>query len=207
MLPSTNIQSIIGATLYGADKAKLGKISQVLVDAGDGHPTWAEVHVGTLGRHTTYVPLEEATWEDDDVYVPYDKDLVKDAPRIDGGDGLDPAQEQDLSRHYAGLTVTDHDSPSEPDRTADERRDAEPRDDRPRDGEARDDGRRDAPVQQLDEDGVLWEERVVVSKEKVPVAKVHLETTTVTENQEVTADVRKERVAVEETDTSEPPRI
>jgi hypothetical protein len=43
MLPSKNIQSIVGATLYGADKVKLGRITQVYVDATDGHPTWAEV--------------------------------------------------------------------------------------------------------------------------------------------------------------------
>ncbi|MFC5128079.1 DUF2382 domain-containing protein [Pseudoclavibacter helvolus] len=56
----------------------------------------------------------------------------------------------------------------------------------------------------MDDQGVLWEERLVVHKEKVPVAKVHLEKTTVTENREVTADVQKERVVLEEEQT--PPR-
>jgi hypothetical protein len=192
MLPAKNIQSIIGATLYGPDDVKLGRISQVLVDAADGHPTWAEVHVGTLGRHTTYVPLDQATWEHDDVYVPYDKDLVKNAPQIDGDGGLSPEQESELGRYYSGErggvpSDSDGARASVDDSTADAPHDA-------------------APAQQLDENGVLWEERVVVMKKRVPVAKVHLETTTVTENQEVTADVQKERVVVEQTDTPEPPR-
>ncbi|WP_368499963.1 PRC-barrel domain-containing protein [Herbiconiux sp. A18JL235] len=199
MLPSTNIQSIVGATLYGPDEEKIGRISQVLVDAGDGHPTWAEVHVGTLGRHTTYVPLHEATWEHDDVYVPYDKDLVKNAPRPDGDGGLDPTQEQELTRHYAGTATPEQHSAHPPVNHDDTAHDEAAVSDDTAAGET--------PAQQLDDDGVLWEERLVVSKEKVPVAKVHLETTTVTEEHEITADVRKERIAVDEQKTTPPPQI
>ena len=182
MLPSNNIQSIVGATVFGPDKVKLGRISQVFVDAADGHPTWAEMHTGAFGRHSTYVPLHEATWESDDVHVPYDKELVKSAPQVDGDDGLTPDQERDLNRHYAGAAAEEE--TSRPAR-ATRREEAEGADD-------------DPPEEQLDENGVLWEERVVVSKEKVPVAKVHLETTTVTEDQEVTADVQKEKVVLEQ---------
>ncbi|MCS5732439.1 PRC and DUF2382 domain-containing protein [Herbiconiux daphne] len=196
MLPSANIQSIVGATLYGTDEEKIGRISQVFVDATDGHPTWAEVHVGALGRHTTYVPLHEATWEHDDVYVPYDKDLVKNAPRPDGDKGLDTEQEQELTRHYSGEPPTATDAP--PAVTDDLETDRDREVDH---GTAPD---RAAPTQELDDDRVLWEERLVVSKEKVPVAKVHLETTTVTEQHQVTADVQKERVAVDQRDTLPP---
>jgi hypothetical protein len=178
VLPSKNIQSIVGGTLYGADNEKLGRISQVYVDAQDGHPTWAEVHVGTLGRHTTFVPLDDATWEHDDVTVPYTKDDVKNAPRPDADGGLNPSQEDELRRHYR-------------------HEDATPRDD---------DQKKSPPAEPgLDDDGVLWEERVVVHKERVPVAKVHLEKQTVTEQREVTADVQKERIAVEETATRNDP--
>ncbi|ARJ03910.1 hypothetical protein GCM10010988_25850 [Cnuibacter physcomitrellae] len=104
MLPSTNIQSIVGATLYGPGEVKLGKITGVLVDAVDGHPTWARTHVGTLVGHTVHVPLEDAAWEHDDVYVPFDKDLVRSAPKVDGDEGLTPEEEQRLRLHYAGPT-------------------------------------------------------------------------------------------------------
>src|SRR5690554_4978445 len=182
MLPSNNIQSIIGATVFGPDKVKLGRVNQVFVDAADGHPTWAELHTGAFGRHSTFVPLHEATWENDNVYVPYDKELLKSAPRVDGEERLTPDQERDLSEHYTGVTGSEEMSAAAPTT-------------RPEETERADD---EAPGQQLDENGVIWEERVVVSKEKVPVAKVHLETTTVTEDQEVTADVRKEKVVLEQ---------
>ncbi|MEL4317437.1 PRC-barrel domain-containing protein [Leifsonia sp. YIM 134122] len=107
MLPSNNIQSIVGATLFGTDDDKIGRIAQVLVDATDGHPTWAVVHVGTLARHSTFVPLTDATWENDDVSVPFSKDQVKHAPRIDSDGGLDPTQEQELVRYYSTGSATD----------------------------------------------------------------------------------------------------
>jgi hypothetical protein len=118
MLPTTNIQSIVGATLFGPGEAKIGRIAQVFVDPTDGHPTWVEVHVGALARHSTLVPLHEATWEHDDVYVPYGKDRVKAAPRLEGDGGLDPAYEHELIRHYAdpgpGTDVTDTDATDTP---------------------------------------------------------------------------------------------
>ncbi|WP_378144341.1 PRC-barrel domain-containing protein [Cnuibacter sp. UC19_7] len=123
MLPATNIQSIVGATLYGSDRVRLGRITGVLVDVVDGHPTWATTHVGTLVGHTVYVPLEDATWEHDDVFVAFDKDLVKSAPKVDGDEGLTPEEEQRLRLHFAGGNggdregvVLDRSAPDEDDR-------------------------------------------------------------------------------------------
>jgi hypothetical protein len=100
MLPSTNIQSIVGATLFGADDKKIGRITRVFVDAADGHPTFAEVHTGFLGRAVRHVPLDDARWENDDVFVDFAEDDVKHSPHHDGAEGLSPEQEADLRRHY-----------------------------------------------------------------------------------------------------------
>ena len=194
MLPSNNIQSIIGATIFGRDKVKLGRISQVFVDAGDGHPTWAETHTGVFGRHTTYVPLHEATWEHDDIHVPYDEETVKKAPRVDGEGGLDPEQEEELRRHYAGVDDTEDQPASDTDAPTDAGADAsDEQEERP--------DRDEKPVQHIDQNGVLWEERVVVTTEQVPVARLHRETTTVTQTPEVSADVRRESGAADRDDT------
>lgn len=186
VFPAENIQSIVGGTLFGLDNDKLGRIAQVFVDAADGHPTWVEVRVGIFGRHSTFVPLEKATWENDDVFVPYTKELVENAPRVDASEGLSPEQERYLTHHYSGVdTVSegDHNERVEAKQVNMDSAPAEPG---------------------LDDNGVLWEERVVVKKERVPVAKVHLEKETVTEQHEVTADVQKERVVVEQEDTAPP---
>lgn len=190
MLSSNNIQSIIGATVFGPDDVKLGRVDQVFVDAADGHPTWAEVNIGGLGHHTRFVPLQHAAWENDDVHVPYDKDLVKDAPKIDGEDGLSPEQERELSRHYAGgADARDEDAREDDHRTAGPRADADSADDA---DERTSDAT--APNRYLDDDGVLWEERVVVSKEQVPVARVHVESLTNAEVDETLTDARRDDV-------------
>ena len=53
---------------------------------------------------------------------------------------------------------------------------------------------RDATIEEAATDVTLTEERVVVSKETVPVEKVSLGTETVTEQQDVTEAVRKEQI-------------
>ncbi|MEP6560671.1 MAG: PRC and DUF2382 domain-containing protein [Nakamurella sp.] len=59
----------------------------------------------------------------------------------------------------------------------------------------------DATIGEAAADVVLTEERVVVSKETVPVEKVRLNTETVTEQKEVTEAVRKEQIELDD-DTS-----
>jgi hypothetical protein len=186
MLPSSNIQSIIGATLFGADDTKIGRITTVLVDAADGHPTFAEVHTGFLGHATRLVPLDDARWERDDVYVSYSAALVKDAPRHEAADGVSPEQEDELRRHYAG-EAQDARADATPAATAGEPasregadRDADRDHDR-RDGDGDRDGDRDRdhtpehaagdvpPVPDIEEGQVLREERLVVRREEIPV--------------------------------------
>ncbi|MCS5718045.1 PRC-barrel domain-containing protein [Herbiconiux sp. CPCC 205763] len=185
MLPSNNIQSIVGATLYGRDKAKLGKIDQVLVDATAGHPTWAVLHGGMFGRKNLFVPLDDATWEHDDVYVELEKDDVKNAPHPDSEGGLSPAEEQELRAYYSGHDADESSPPGVDARlaTSAERTDADA--DHNDDGDDRNDDQGEdidgpkhatevgAPV--VDESVVLVQERLVVRTEQVPVARVNLD--------------------------------
>jgi hypothetical protein len=190
MLPSNNIQSIVGATLYGRDKAKIGRIDQVLVDATDGHPTWAVLHGGIFGRKNLFVPLDDANWEHDDVFVDLEKDDVKNAPHPDAEGGLSPTEEQELRAYYLGGRgdsepatevasaaqlrdsggETDVSTPVERD-TVDGDRDRVSGDDDP-------DGPKhavDADTPEVDESVVLVQERLVVRTEQVPVARVDLD--------------------------------
>jgi hypothetical protein len=181
MLPSNNIQSIVGATLYGHEKAKIGRIDQVLVDAAAGHPTWAVLHGGVFGRKNLFVPLEDATWEHDDVFVELDKDDVKHAPHPDAEGGLSPAEEQELRAYYAGLqgrhehsaaapppAATPDATPSDHTEAALGRDDAGETDDGPKHAA-------DADAPEVDESVVLVQERLVVRTEQVPVGRVHVD--------------------------------
>jgi uncharacterized protein (TIGR02271 family) len=53
-----------------------------------------------LGSKSTFVPLAQANPADDQVQVPYEKQLIKDAPGIDPDGHLSEREEQQLWRHY-----------------------------------------------------------------------------------------------------------
>src|SRR5829696_1263884 len=70
------------------------------LDDRTGQPEWALVNTGLFGTRSSFVPLAQTTQTGDDVRVPYDKQLVKDAPRVDPDGHLSEAEERQLWRHY-----------------------------------------------------------------------------------------------------------
>jgi uncharacterized protein (TIGR02271 family) len=94
------VQSWQGRTMVGPDGAKLGTIDAIYLDDETGQPEWALVNTGLFGTKSSFVPLAQAQDLGDSVQVPYDKQLVKDAPRVDTDQHLSEAEEQQLWRHY-----------------------------------------------------------------------------------------------------------
>jgi len=86
--------------MVDADGDKIGNIESIYVDDQSGEPEWALVNTGLFGTQSTFVPLAQATPTGDQVQVPYEKQLVKDAPRIDPDQHLSEGEEQQLWRHY-----------------------------------------------------------------------------------------------------------
>jgi uncharacterized protein (TIGR02271 family) len=89
-----------GRTLLDRDSSRIGTIDAIYLDDQTGQPEWALVNTGLFGTKSSFVPLAQATEAGDDVLVPYDKQLVKDAPRIDPDGHLSEAEERQLWRHY-----------------------------------------------------------------------------------------------------------
>lgn len=94
-----------GLTLYGNEGEKIGNVGQVYVDDRTGRPEWVTAKTGLFGMKESLVPLSGGRLMGEDLHVPYDKDTIKDAPRLDADEHLDPAQERQLYEHY-GLTGT-----------------------------------------------------------------------------------------------------
>lgn len=92
-----------GADVVGKDNKKIGTFEELYLDDTTGDPEWALVNTGLFGTRSSFVPLEQAEVTEDVLRVPYDKDMVSDAPGVDAGEHLDASQEADLFRHY-GLT-------------------------------------------------------------------------------------------------------
>lgn len=79
---------------------KVGGIGQIYVDDTTGDPTWVTVKTGLFGTSESFVPLQGADIDGDDVRVGYDKDTIKDAPRVDADGNISPEEEDRLYSYY-----------------------------------------------------------------------------------------------------------
>ena len=89
-----------GRTAIGADGSKLGKIEEIYLDAETQRPEWALVHTGMFGGKSSFMPLEGATSDGDQVQAPFSKDQVKAAPQMDADGELSQEDEAALYSHY-----------------------------------------------------------------------------------------------------------
>jgi uncharacterized protein (TIGR02271 family) len=108
VIDSSNIASLIGATVVDRDDDKIGTVGQVYVDPDTNKPLWASVKTGLFGTSESFVPLEDGTYSGDTLRVGYEKSYVKDAPRIDADGALSEDEENSLYSYYnlGGTTGT-----------------------------------------------------------------------------------------------------
>jgi sporulation protein YlmC with PRC-barrel domain len=110
-----DVQSWRGKKMVDQDGDTIGTVEDVFLDRQTGEPAWAGVKTGLFGLKHTVVPIRDAQLtEDDTVRVPLQKDLVKDAPRIDPDGELSPEDERKLWEHYG---MSDYDEWQGEDRT------------------------------------------------------------------------------------------
>jgi uncharacterized protein (TIGR02271 family) len=217
----------------------VGPIGEIYVDDVTGVPDWVTVRTGLFGTAETFVPLENARVQEGDLVVPYAKDLIKDAPRVDADGALSPQEEQVLYRHYgvgdSGLddsgdrpnqsdpatdtamtrseerlvvgtqqreagrarlrkyVVTEHVTRTVPVRHEEVRVTREPITDADRGAVGA-----DLVIRDEDYEIVLHAETPVVEKVVVPVERVRLDTLTVTGQERVSADIRKEQIELDD---------
>jgi sporulation protein YlmC with PRC-barrel domain len=85
--------------IYGTG---VGRLEDVWIDPGTGAPKWLLVKEGRFGGRTTLIPFEDATAGAGHVWIPYERDVVRDAPAVTPGAPLTQAVESSLRAHYAG---------------------------------------------------------------------------------------------------------
>jgi PRC-barrel domain/Domain of unknown function (DUF2382) len=180
-----------GRTLFDRDGGRIGTINAIYLDDRTGQPDWALVNTGLFGTKSSFVPLAQAFQSDDDVLVPYDKQLVLDAPRIDPDGHLSEAEERQLWRHYR----LDYDTT---DRSAATGR---ARMGRATSGPSKDD------AMTRSEEGLRvntsqWERGRVRLRKYVTAEQVHLDKDTVTGEERVAEPARKEQIEVQDEDES-----
>jgi uncharacterized protein (TIGR02271 family) len=171
-----------GSTMIDADGDRIGTIESTYVDDQSGQPEWALVNTGLFGTRSTFVPLAQASASGGQVQVPYQKQLVKDAPNMDPDGHLSEAEEQELWRHY-GLDYGSTTGYADADRAA-------THDDRDTVG-------RDTSGPTTDEAMTRSEEELRVGTQTRERGRARLRKYVTTETQQVTVPVQREEVRVE----------
>lgn len=179
MLDNTQAQRVVGSTAYDDGGSKIGSVGQLFLDDQTGRPEFVTVNTGMFGTSESFVPVAEATWDGERLTVPFSKDQVKDAPRVDADGGhLDQAEERRLYDHY-GMPYSEAASDSGlPSGT----------------GETAGAGFTDAGT---DDAMTRSEERLDVGTESREAGRARLRKYVVTEHEQVEVPVTKERAVVE----------
>lgn len=212
-----DVNAILSSTAYDADGDKIGKVEQVFLDDNSGEPTFLTVNTGLFGSRESFVPAKDVRQDGDRVVLPYQKDVVKDAPKVDADQHLSPAEEEELYRYYEmnyddghGTEHGRHDRTAgdyehfNPDLEEQERaeshhhRDAGAGHHHGHDRDTVDQDRRDVTDRE-DASVVRHEERLNVGTREREAGRARLRKYVVTEHETVDVPVEREEVSVERT--------
>jgi uncharacterized protein (TIGR02271 family) len=100
MTTQHDVRTWRGRTVVDRDGDKIGKVEDVYLDRRSDEPEWLAVKTGLFGSNVSFVPVQNATMDDDAIRVEHEKELVKDAPNIDPDGELSPDEERRLYDHY-----------------------------------------------------------------------------------------------------------
>jgi uncharacterized protein (TIGR02271 family) len=95
-----------GQTMTTTDGDKIGKIGEIYLDRDTDQPEWALVNTGMFGSKSSFVPIADAQADGDQVRVPFAKDAVTAAPKMDADGELSQDDEAALYSHY-GMDYTE----------------------------------------------------------------------------------------------------
>ena len=100
MLGPQDYTRLIGRTVYSTDGQKIGELRQVYLDDQTEQLQFITVNTGLFGTSESFVPASDASATEDGVTVPFDKDKVKHAPKMDADGHISPEQEQEIYAYY-----------------------------------------------------------------------------------------------------------
>ena len=94
------VEGWLGGRLDEIGGGGVGKIEGAYVDDESGEPEWLLVRVGRFGRRSL-VPARTAVGAVGRVWVPYPRETLRGAPRVEPGEPLDLERETALAEHFA----------------------------------------------------------------------------------------------------------
>lgn len=112
-------ERLTNAPVVDRDGQKLGNVADVYVDRLTGLPGWLLVETARGGEEQAFVPLARAIAHGGGIQVPYTREQVTDAPKVDADGELSLEEQDRLYEHYdlayatgrSGAGGVDDDSP------------------------------------------------------------------------------------------------
>ena len=93
-------ESYIGKNAVDAQGDKIGSVGQVYLNDQTGEPDWITVNTGLFGMRESFAPLQGSSFNGEDVVLPFDKAVVKDAPDVADSSHLDGDEQERLYSYY-----------------------------------------------------------------------------------------------------------
>jgi hypothetical protein len=90
-----------GYTVYDSNHEKMGKVDDLFMDAND-QPEYIGVKMGFLGTHSTLIPFEMATVDEErkTIVLSTDKETLKNGPTFDDDREITPEFENEVYSYY-----------------------------------------------------------------------------------------------------------
>jgi uncharacterized protein (TIGR02271 family) len=170
-----------GYDAVGPDAKKLGTIEDIYLDQDTGEPEWVALKTGMFGGKLSFAPLSQAHQDGDTIVLPYEKDQIKNAPRIEADGELSQEEEAQLYRHYGLDYGETHSETGLPAGGSDER----------------DPVGHDVSGPTTDDAMTRSEEELRVGTTRREAGRARLRKYVVTEEETVTVPVQREEVRVE----------
>ncbi len=190
MTSTQNPESYLNRNVVDDAGNKIGSVGQVYLDDQTGQPDWITVNTGLFGMKESFVPLQGASFNGEDISVPFGKDVVKDAPHISDASHLDADEQDELFRYYQQYTGGGSRTVTETTETTGTTGTTERVTGRETVGH-------DTSGPTTDDAMTRSEEQLHVGTERVEAGRARLRKYVVTEQQTVTVPVTREEVRIE----------
>lgn len=100
-MSADEILALYHCTVIDSSGQKVGGVGQVFLDQQTDEPAWVTVKTGLFGTHESFMPLQGAQISAEKIIVPFSKDIIVEAPKIDAEDDFDDSNGvENLYRYY-----------------------------------------------------------------------------------------------------------
>ena len=97
---STQLNEWMDREVSDIDGHKIGSVGDIYYRGDTGKPEWVLIKTGLFGTKKSFAPAGEITGKGDKLTVPYAKEVVREAPRVEHQEELTEEEERGLYRYY-----------------------------------------------------------------------------------------------------------